>query len=59
MTTCIVVNSGKESYGCEDVFGANVDYFGDPYRTRGSPRKQREKPLRSICKELWLGQVLH
>ena len=37
----------KESYGCEVVFVPDVDYFGDPYRTRRNPRKQG-KPLGSV-----------
>ena len=38
----------KENYGCEAVFVPDVDYFGDPYRTRSNPKKQEEKPLGSV-----------
>jgi len=43
----------KESYGGEALFVLNVDYFGDPYRTRSTPKKQEEEPLGSFCQATW------
>ena len=45
-----VVLSYKENYGSETLFGADVDYFGDFYRTRSNSKKQQEEPLGSVCK---------
>ena len=43
-----IVLNNKESHGSEAVFGSDVDYFGDFYRTRSSPNKQ-EEPIGSVC----------
>ena len=45
-----VVPSSKESHGSEALFGPDVDYFGDFYRTGSKSKKQQEEPLGSVCK---------
>ena len=42
-------SSSKESYGSEALFVSDVDYLGDPYRTRNNPKTQEEEPLGSVC----------
>ena len=37
----------KGSYGGETLFGPDVVYFGEPYRTRSNPRKQAEQSVGS------------
>ena len=50
---CFPVAVIKESYGCEAVFVPDVDYFGDPYRTRSNPKKREEEPLGRVCQASW------
>jgi len=45
-----VVLRDKKSYGSEVLFGTDVDYFGDFYRTRSKSKKQQEEPHGSVCK---------
>ena len=39
----------KESCGGEALFGPDVVYFGEPYRTRSNPKKPAEEPVGSFC----------
>jgi len=38
----------NESYGGEALFGPDVDFFGESYRTGGTPKKHEEEFLGSF-----------